>query len=147
MITNVYIVSHLYGRHFYQCILWAFCACLEEAWVYICAPTPCGIRCHCSTSWCSFWGNVGAWKGYKSCTRWFRISQWWLIANGWGFGWPVKRVWHNQLANSSLSYCRYGGILLLEGCFQQSGRLARHVGEDLIHIALAYKWAPNYYAN
>ena len=63
----------------------------EPGYTFV-APTPCGIRCHCSTSWRCCVGNVAAGKGYKSCTRRFRIAQRWLIVNGWGFGRPVKRV-------------------------------------------------------
>ena len=36
-------------------------------------------------------------------------------------------VWHDQLSNSSLSYCSPGG----ENCFKQSDKLAVHVDEGL----------------
>ena len=51
MITKSYIVSHIfYDRNLYECILWAFCTCLKDAWGCT-PPTPCGMHCHCSTSW------------------------------------------------------------------------------------------------
>ena len=57
MITNLYIVSHiLYDATFINAFFGTYCACLEEAWIYICIP----LRCHCSTSWCSKSGIVAA---------------------------------------------------------------------------------------
>ena len=54
-------------------------------------PTPCGIRCYCSTSWRSDSGYVAAGKGYKSCstTSVSRISQRlsWKASQG-GMPWP-----------------------------------------------------------
>ena len=49
MITKLYIISHiLYNRHYCECILSGFCACLKETLDYT-PPTPYGMHCHCST--------------------------------------------------------------------------------------------------
>ena len=47
-------------------------------------PPPYGKQGYCSTSKCSNSGNVAA--GILSCTRWPRISQWWLAGDGPGPG-------------------------------------------------------------
>ena len=56
------------------------------------------------------------------------------------------RVWHDQLANSSFSYCRYGGIALLEEkiVFKSPIDWQLMFVKDFIHIALACKRALNY---
>ena len=59
-------------------------------------------------------GKCGSWEGIQSCTCRPRESQGWPIGDGSGPRRPVKGVWHDQLANSSLPYCRYAGIVLLE---------------------------------
>ena len=53
--------------------LWAFCTCLKEAWG--CTPPPFGMRCHCSTSWCSNTGNVAAGKGYDHVPTWLQYPR------------------------------------------------------------------------
>ena len=59
-------------------------------------------------------GKCGSLEGIQSCIRLPRKSQGWLIRDGPGPRRPVKEVGHDQLANSSLPYCRYAGIVLLE---------------------------------
>ena len=46
--------------------------------------------------------------------------------DGSGSGRPVKWVYYDQLANGSLPYCRYGGIVLLEEKIVSSSRLNPH---------------------
>ena len=55
-------------------------------------------------------------------------------------------VWHDQLANSSLPYCRYAGIVLLEEKIDFNSPTARQdmFVKDFIHIELAWKSALNY---
>ena len=107
--------------------------------------SPCGIHCKCSTSWRSDSCNVVAGKGYKSCTSRYRISQRWSIGDGCRSRRPVKGVWHDQLSNSSLPYCRYGGIVLLEEKIVSSPIGWQYMWmKAFIHIALACKCAPNY---
>ena len=59
-------------------------------------------------------GKCGSWEGLRSCIHRPRISLGWHIGDGTGPGRSVKGVLHDQLANSSLSYCRYAGIVLLK---------------------------------
>ena len=129
MISNVYIVSHiLFYHHLYRCILSvSLLHMLRSLGIHLYPPPPpIGMRCHCSASWHSNSGNVAAGKGYKSCTHLSGISKKWLIGDG------SKGVWHDQLANSSLPYCRYVCIVLLENnVLQQSDRLAGLVAEGL----------------
>ena len=55
-------------------------------------------------------------------------------------------VWHDQLTNSSLPYCRYGGIVLLEKKIVSNSQIDWQgmFVKDFNHIALACKRAPNY---
>ena len=55
-------------------------------------------------------------------------------------------VWHDQLANSSLPYCRYAGIVLLEEKLVSNSPIDWQdmFVKDFIHIALACKRALNY---
>ena len=81
-----------------------------------------------------------------SCVHRPRISQGWPIGDGSGPGRPVKGVWHDQLANSSLPYCRYASIVSLEEkiVFNSLMNLQDMYVKDFIYIALACKWPPNY---
>ena len=59
-------------------------------------------------------GKCGSWRGIQSCIHRPRIPEGWPIGDGSGPGRLVKGVCHDQLANSSLPYCRYTGTVLLE---------------------------------
>ena len=54
-------------------------------------------------------GKSNSWEGIRSCIRWPRISLGWPIGDGSGSGRPVKGY-----DITSLPYCRYTGIVLLE---------------------------------
>ena len=117
LIINLYIVSHiLYGRNLYEFILWGLCVCLKETGgsqyphhlvEYIAIVQPASVQIQ----------KCGSWEGIWSCIRQPRISQRWPIGYGLGLRRPAKGVWHDQLENSSLSYCRYAGNVLLEENF------------------------------
>ena len=68
-----------------------------------------------------------------------RVSQGWPIGDGSGPRRPVKGVKHDQLANSSLPYCRYAGIVLLEEKIVSNSliNLQDMWVKDFIYIALA----------
>ena len=121
----------------------AFCEPFAHAqkkpWV---VPTPSLVECiaYCSTSLCSNLGKCGGWEEIRSCTHQPRLSQGWSIS--WIWTWEAGQgVWHSQLANSSLPYCRYAGICLLEE------KIVSNILRDwqgmcvkaFIHIALACK--------
>ena len=111
--TKLYIVVHiLYDFHLYECILLAFCACSKEAWG---CTTPPLVECiaYCSTSWCSNPGNLAVWKAYDHVPTVQIIPG--MVDRRWiGTQKASQGVWHDQLANSSLPYFRYAGIVLLE---------------------------------
>ena len=58
----------------------------------------------------------------------------------------MKGVWHDQLANSYLPYCRYWGNVLLEDNIVSNSPIDWQDmwAKDFIHIALVCKCAPNY---
>ena len=94
-------------------------------------------------------GKCGSWEGSWWYTHYPRLSQG-VVDRRWiGTRNASKRVCHDQLANLSVSYCSYAGIVLLE---------VKHVSNSLNDwhdmwvkaftlIALAWKWPLNYYAN
>ena len=97
-------------------------------------PTPCGMRCHCLTSWRSFFDNEAAERIPVMYTTVSNIRK------------VVDRNWVEiQIDITSLQTApdhivgKEAFFCLKRNCFQQSGRLAGHVGEDLIHIAFACK--------
>ena len=148
MIINLYIVSNiLYDRHPYECILWGFLCMLKRSqWLY---PVPSWNTLPLLNQLVFKFRKCGSWEGIRSCISRPRISQGWPIVDGSGLVRPVKGVGHNQLTNSSLPYCRYAGIVLLEEKIA-SNRLINFQDmwvEDFIYIVLACKWPPNYYAN
>ena len=61
----------------------------------------------------------------------------------------LRGEWHDQLANSSLPFCRDTGIVLLEEKIVSNSliNLQDMWVKYFIYIALACKWPPNYYAN
>ena len=92
-------------------------------------------------------GKCGSWEGIRTCTRHSRIYHGCLIGDGPGK--PVKGVWHCQLANHALPYCRYNGIVLLKEKIVSNSLtdLQDMWVKDFIPIALACKWPQTYYAN
>ena len=64
------------------------------------------------------------------------VDQRWI--GTWAAG---QGVWHGKLANSSLPYCRYAGIVLLEEKIVSNGLIDWHnmCVKAFIHIALACK--------
>ena len=104
MIINLYIANHI----LYECILWGFYACLKEAWDFI--PPLVKFIAIVQPASVQMWQI----EREKTIYRQPRISQGWPIGDGLGPGRPVKGVWLNQLANSTLPWCRYTGIVLME---------------------------------
>ena len=117
----------------------AFCACLKEA--SGCTPSPSWNTLPLLNQLVFKFRKCGSWEGIRSCISRPRISQGWPIGDGSGLVRPVKGVGHNQLTNSSLPYCRYAGIVLLEEKIA-SNRLINLQDmwmKDFIYIALACK--------
>ena len=60
----------------------------------------------------------------------------------------LRGMKHDHLANSSLPYCMYAGIVLLEEKIVSNSLIdLQDMWVKDIYIALACKWPPNYYAN
>ena len=78
---------------------------------------------------------MAAGKGYKSYARQSRVSQRGSIGDHDPEG--QSRGYDKQF----LPYCRYGGIV---NCFEQSDRLAVHVGEGLHPHSVSLYMSLNY---
>ena len=88
----------------------------------------------------------------QPCICQLRRSQGWPIRDWLGpesHEGPVKGVWHDQLANSSLPYCRYAGIVFMEERNVSNSLINLQYlwVKDFIYIALVCKWPLYYYAN
>ena len=137
MITNLYIVSHhLYDRHFIEAFYEHFVHALKKPGVL---PHPLWIALSLLNQLLFGFGKCGRWEGIRSCTRWSRISQGWSIGDEQGSQRSVKMVWHDQLARSSLPYCKYGSIDLRGEKIVSNSPIDSPDWQikDFIHIALA----------
>ena len=98
-------------------------------------PTPCGMHCHPSLAFNQLvfqFGNCGGWEGIRSCTHQPKLSKGWSIGDcsgpgrqSMGMTWPTFKQFLDIL-----QVCRHC-LAGRENCFQQSDRLAGHVGEGL----------------
>ena len=86
-------------------------------------------------------GKYVSFEGVRSCIRRPRISQGWPTGDGSGPVRPVKWVIYAKPATSSLPYCRYAGIVLLNEKVVSNSliNLQDMWAKDFIYIALACK--------
>ena len=149
MITNLYIVSHTV----WPPPLWMYSMrllrMLKRSLVLYPPPPPPAEWMPLFNQLVFVFRKCGSWERIQSCIRWPRISQGRSIEDGSEPWRPVNGVWHDQLANCSLPYCRYGGNVLLEEKIVSNSLidLQDMRAKDFIRIALACKWFSNYYAN
>ena len=108
--------------------------------IHLYPSSPCGMCCYCSTSWRSFLGNVATGKDTSHVPDGFEYPKGGRLemdgdSEGQSRGYDITSL--------QTVPCHIVGMesfsCLKRNCFQQSDRLARHVGEDLIHIGLASK--------
>ena len=141
MIINLYILSPIfYDRH-----LWAFCACLKEAWV---VRHPRLVECIATVQPASFpiremWRLGRDTIMYPPDQIIQGVVDWLLFRTRKA----SQGVWHDQLSNSSLPYCRYVAIVLREEKIVSNSLTDWQDTwvKAFIHIACA--WPTIYYAN
>ena len=86
-------------------------------------------------------GKCGSFEGMQSRRISLEYPRGGQFADGLRPGRPVKGVWHDQLANSSLPSCIYAGIVLLEEklVFNSLKDWKDMWVKDFNHIRLAFK--------